>query len=305
MLAAELARRDDRGRSRRLRQRVIAFRRRYVQVETALDFYGDAINSRTSRDWPGCCARATCSRSRASRRCSMPLRQEVPPVLTFVDKGLGAIILRAGLRLVDGGPLTRRGRSQDHAPEPLPAHGADPRDRAPGRRTSSAGTRSSRRLSHASSRRIAELAATSGAPGAVRDRGRHATRFAYTGYGSVAGAARRRLRGRVRVPAHARRSASRAVPRVLLVVQWRPLLRRRALGRSRAGVDARVPARLRRRRRRGRSSSSRCRSCRGSRSSACSRRCARSAAGRSRRSSTRCGCDRTRSRRLARESGAR
>ena len=36
-------------------------------------------------------------------RALRPLGTPVPPVLTYVDKGLGASILRAGLRLWDGG----------------------------------------------------------------------------------------------------------------------------------------------------------------------------------------------------------
>ncbi|MBK7699831.1 MAG: hypothetical protein IPJ39_14455 [Saprospiraceae bacterium] len=31
-----------------------------------------------------------------------PLGKEVPPVFTFIDKGIGASILKAGLRLWDG-----------------------------------------------------------------------------------------------------------------------------------------------------------------------------------------------------------
>jgi hypothetical protein len=43
------------------------------------------------------------------KRVLVPLRRDVPPLLTYVDKGLGASILRAGLRLYDGGPLTPAG----------------------------------------------------------------------------------------------------------------------------------------------------------------------------------------------------
>jgi hypothetical protein len=79
------------------------FRRRYLQVETALSFFGEAINSRTSRGWlRGCDGLAV----RSMESVLPQLRREVLPVLTYVDKGFGASILRAGLRLWDGGGLS-------------------------------------------------------------------------------------------------------------------------------------------------------------------------------------------------------
>ena len=47
-LAAELRAAFGASQLEDLRVRVIRFRRRYLQVETALDFYGDAVNTRTS-----------------------------------------------------------------------------------------------------------------------------------------------------------------------------------------------------------------------------------------------------------------
>lgn len=106
VLAAELDAATTEADLDRVRQHVIAFRRRYVQVETALDFYGDAINSRTSPRLAGLLRACDLLALRSLEDVLASLRKEVPPVLTFVDKGLGASILRAGLRLVDGGPLT-------------------------------------------------------------------------------------------------------------------------------------------------------------------------------------------------------
>lgn len=75
------------------------FRRRYVQVDTTLDFLGDAINSRTS---PVLCAAlstldrlAYASMAPALERAGKP----VPRALVYQDKGTGASILRAGVRL--------------------------------------------------------------------------------------------------------------------------------------------------------------------------------------------------------------
>ena len=52
---------------------------------------------------PGCCGRATSSRTAAWRCCSTSSGTPLAVVLTYVDKGLGASILKAGLRLWDGG----------------------------------------------------------------------------------------------------------------------------------------------------------------------------------------------------------
>jgi hypothetical protein len=75
------------------------FRRRYVQVETTLDFFGDAVNSRTS----GPLRTALGVLDRLAVASMEPVlvvaRKPVPPVLTYIDKGLGASILRAGIRL--------------------------------------------------------------------------------------------------------------------------------------------------------------------------------------------------------------
>jgi hypothetical protein len=78
---------------------VQAFRRRYGQVETTLEYFGDAVRSRTS----GTLRNALTALDRlAAASMVPPLRRAglpVPPVLTYVDKGMGASILRAGIRL--------------------------------------------------------------------------------------------------------------------------------------------------------------------------------------------------------------
>lgn len=84
------------------RRELLSFRRRYVAVETMLDFYGDAINTRTS---PALATylNACDSLARESMRVLLePLGLRTPAVLTYLDKGLGAAILKAGLRLWDG-----------------------------------------------------------------------------------------------------------------------------------------------------------------------------------------------------------
>jgi len=75
------------------------FRRRYVQVDTTLDFLGDAVNSRTS---PQLCA-ALSTLDRLAVASMAPVLQRagkpVPRALVYQDKGTGASILRAGIRL--------------------------------------------------------------------------------------------------------------------------------------------------------------------------------------------------------------
>lgn len=75
------------------------FRRRYAQVDTTLDFLGDAVNSRTS---PVLRSALTTLDRLAFAAMEPSLRKAgkpVPRVLVYQDKGTGASILRAGVRL--------------------------------------------------------------------------------------------------------------------------------------------------------------------------------------------------------------
>ena len=106
VLVAELRAATTAEQLEQLRRRILAFRRRYLQVETALDFYGHAINSRTTPRLAALLRACDILATRSMEDVLVPLRRDVPPVLTYVDKGLGASILRAGLRLWDGGSLS-------------------------------------------------------------------------------------------------------------------------------------------------------------------------------------------------------
>jgi hypothetical protein len=89
-----------------LRLRLLELRRRYLRAETVIDFYCEAINTRTTprlgRILRGLDSVAVDSMAIALR----PLGIEAPPVLTYLDKGLGAAILRAGVRLWDDNALS-------------------------------------------------------------------------------------------------------------------------------------------------------------------------------------------------------
>ncbi|MBO0939072.1 hypothetical protein J2I47_21135 [Fibrella sp. HMF5335] len=85
-----------------IRSDLIQFRQHYVQCETTVHLYTDAINSRTTA--------YIAALMRACDVLCMQSMQELlsrinntppPPVMTYIDKGLGASILKAGLRLWD------------------------------------------------------------------------------------------------------------------------------------------------------------------------------------------------------------
>jgi len=88
---------------RELRQRLLAFRRKFIRAETTLDFYADAINTRTSPHMAGLLRACDILAHRSMALALDQLGFSAPVVLSYVDKGLGASILKAGLRLWDGG----------------------------------------------------------------------------------------------------------------------------------------------------------------------------------------------------------
>ncbi len=88
-----------------VRRRLLAFRQIYLRTETTLDFFADAINVRTN---PQVAALLRACDTLAHRSMSQLLDQlgkATPASLTYLDKGIGASILKAGLRLWDGGDV--------------------------------------------------------------------------------------------------------------------------------------------------------------------------------------------------------
>nr|WP_281722973.1 hypothetical protein [Nitrosomonas nitrosa] len=88
-----------------LRRRLLAYRNRYLRVETTLDFYADAINTRTSTTMAEIMRACDTLAHRSMAQLLDPLGKTPPVVLAYLDKGLGASILKAGLRLWDGTSL--------------------------------------------------------------------------------------------------------------------------------------------------------------------------------------------------------
>jgi hypothetical protein len=87
---------------RGIKRGLLELRSKYLKAEETIQFYTVAVNSRTT---PGLAAllRACdilCVKS--MQELLQPLGKETPQVLTYIDKGVGASILKAGLRLWDG-----------------------------------------------------------------------------------------------------------------------------------------------------------------------------------------------------------
>jgi hypothetical protein len=83
----------------KLADRLGVFRQHYVRTERALDFYGDAINSRTNGAMQATLLGLDRLATLSMQRLLEPLGKHTPMLLTYVDSGLGASILKAGLRL--------------------------------------------------------------------------------------------------------------------------------------------------------------------------------------------------------------
>ena len=106
VLAAELRAADTADELELVRRHVIRFRRRFLKVETALDFYGDAVNTRTSPKLGALLAACDILARNSIEQVLTPLGRDAPVVLSYIDKGLGASVLRSGLRLWDGRTLS-------------------------------------------------------------------------------------------------------------------------------------------------------------------------------------------------------
>ena len=85
-----------------VRRKLLAFRRRYMRVETTLDFFADAINTRTNPKVAGYLKAFDTLAHRSMAQILDLLGKPTPVVLTYIDKGLGASIMKADQRLWDG-----------------------------------------------------------------------------------------------------------------------------------------------------------------------------------------------------------
>jgi hypothetical protein len=86
-----------------LRRRLLEFRQQYLRAETTLDYFADAIATRTNGEMAALLRACDTLAYRSIAQILERLDKPTPSVLTYIDKGLGASILKAGLRLWDGG----------------------------------------------------------------------------------------------------------------------------------------------------------------------------------------------------------
>lgn len=80
---------------------LVNFRRSYLRTETTLDFYADAISVRNNPRLEPLLRACDSLAYRSLKSVLDQLDKPTPLILTYLDKGLGASILKAGLRLWD------------------------------------------------------------------------------------------------------------------------------------------------------------------------------------------------------------
>lgn len=82
-------------------QAVLNAKAEYLRVETTIDFFVDAVVSRSCPKLSALLRACDHIATRSIAEALAPLGHQVPAVVTYIDKGLGASILRAGIRLWD------------------------------------------------------------------------------------------------------------------------------------------------------------------------------------------------------------
>lgn len=88
-----------------LQRRLLAFQQQYLRTETTLDFFADAINVRTNTQVAALLRACDTLAHRSMSQVLDAIGKPTPVALTYLDKGRGASILKAGLRLWDGGAV--------------------------------------------------------------------------------------------------------------------------------------------------------------------------------------------------------
>lgn len=85
-----------------LRARFLALRAAFLRTETTVDFYADAIAMRAVPRLAALLRACDHLATRSMAEVLVPLGREVPSALSYLDRGLGASVLKAGIRLWDG-----------------------------------------------------------------------------------------------------------------------------------------------------------------------------------------------------------
>jgi hypothetical protein len=84
-----------------IQKRILLLRQKYLQTEMTVDFLCDAINTRTNPEIASLLRACDYLSTRSMNLFLSQLGKNTPPVLTYIDKGLGASILKEGLQLWD------------------------------------------------------------------------------------------------------------------------------------------------------------------------------------------------------------
>ncbi len=101
-LKKQLENAQDQTELRNIKRSLLQLRNKYLKAEETIHFYTVAINSRTTPGQAALLRACDILCEKSMRELLQPLGKETPYVLTYVDKGVGASILKAGLRLWDG-----------------------------------------------------------------------------------------------------------------------------------------------------------------------------------------------------------
>jgi hypothetical protein len=81
---------------------LVDIRQAYLRVETTIDFYADALLTRSIPRLSAFLRACDHIATRSMAEALAPMGRQVPAALTYIDKGLGASIIKIGLRLWDG-----------------------------------------------------------------------------------------------------------------------------------------------------------------------------------------------------------
>ena len=88
-----------------VQRRLLEFQRQYLRTERTLEFFADAINSRTNPQVSAVLRACDTLAQRSMAQLLDPLGKTAPPALTYLGEGRGASILKAHQRLWDGGDI--------------------------------------------------------------------------------------------------------------------------------------------------------------------------------------------------------
>ena len=83
-----------------VRRKLLAFRLQYLRSETTLDFFADAINVRTNTQMAALLRACDTLAHRSMAQLLDQIGKTTPAALTYVDKGIGASILKRGNALM-------------------------------------------------------------------------------------------------------------------------------------------------------------------------------------------------------------